>query len=389
MGDFVELEITCADTGGLLGKIADKGIVLQDLHCTDVLTIHAKCSRTDAGSVTEIVKKSGGKTKIKGMKGASVFFMKIRSRPVIVLGLLLLIIMTLFLPTRILFIRVDGNSTVPINKILEEAENCGIYFGASRRQVRSEQVKNALIGAVPQLQWIGINTSGCVATISVREKSVEEETESFPGVGSIVAARDGVVTACTVTNGTPLCKVGEAVTQGQILVSGYTDCGIAIKSVRAEGEVSAYTLRDFSAVSLNSPLLRGATAHTKTKYSLLIGKKLINFFKGSGISDTSCVKMYSEDFLTLPGGFQLPVALVTQTEVYYSMDSGSSSESQWIPAYGRQYLLEHMQAGKILGENMQMHPDDSVTYFYGQYICQEMIGQFIEEEIVHEYGQTD
>ena len=89
-------------------------------------------------------------------------------RPVLLAGLGILFLLAMYLPSRVLFIRVEGNMQIPDRQILAAAEECGIRFGASRREVRSEKVKNALLSSVPQLQWAGVNTAGCVATISVR-----------------------------------------------------------------------------------------------------------------------------------------------------------------------------------------------------------------------------
>ena len=93
----------------------------------------------------------------------------------------------------------EGNQNVPENLILELASQCGLSFGTERRQVRSEQVKNALLGAVPELEWVGINTAGCVATISVRERQKGENIGQAGGVSSIVASCDGMITGIVVT----------------------------------------------------------------------------------------------------------------------------------------------------------------------------------------------
>ena len=95
----------------------------------------------------------------------------------------------------------------------------------------------------------GVNTSGCVATVSVRERTDPEVTEQDSAVSNIVASRDGFIVSATVTRGNFLCRVGQSVKAGQVLISGYTDCGICIQATRAEGEIYAQTSRDFAAVT--------------------------------------------------------------------------------------------------------------------------------------------
>ena len=82
-----------------------------------------------------------------------------------VIGLCLLLLLVCILPTRVLFMRVEGNESIPENLILEAAEDCGIRFGASRSAVRSEKVKNGILSRISELQWVGVNTKGCIAVI--------------------------------------------------------------------------------------------------------------------------------------------------------------------------------------------------------------------------------
>ena len=89
---------------------------------------------------------------------------------VLIIGLMLLLFFSVWLPSRVLFIEIQGNDTLSAQSILEEAKDCGIIMGASRRFVRSQQVKNTLLDKLPQLQWAGVETIGCVAVITVRER---------------------------------------------------------------------------------------------------------------------------------------------------------------------------------------------------------------------------
>ena len=206
----------------------------------------------------------------------------------------------MWLPSRVLFVQIEGNTHVESRRILESAARCGIAFGASRREIRSEKIKNALIECIPELSWVGVNTYGCTAVISVRERVKESDTENIHGVSSIVASCDGVIRQITVLQGNRVCSVGQAVTKGQVLISGYTDCGISIQATAAKGEVFAETSRSVTAIFPRVCMQRGEKQCIEQKYAVIIGKKRINFSNSSGILGTSCVKMYTEKYLTLP-----------------------------------------------------------------------------------------
>ena len=275
---------------------------------------------------------------------------------------------------------------------METAEQCGIRFGASRREVRSEKVKNKLLALIPELQWAGVNTAGCVAVISVNERSMADQKEPISGVSSIVAVRDGIIRECTVTKGNPLCKVGQAVKAGEILVSGYTDCGISIKVTQAEADILAQTQHILTAMTPTNVSARTQIREENTRYSIVFGKKLINFYNDSGISDATCVKMYDIAYLTLPGGFELPVALVKERLIYYNFKDVSLTDDEsfdWMEDFSKSYIQQQMIAGQILQEQASMELDNGICRLRSQYQCLEMIGRIQHEGIIQNNGKNN
>ena len=304
LSGMVEVTITCADPAQVMTMLEQGGVELRNVRIADELTLVLLIRRRQTGLLLALCDKRGLDAQISNRVGLYWRLNALLHRPVLLLGILGMILLGLYLPSRVLFVQVEGNVHVPGRLILETAANCGVRFGAERDHVRSEKMKNTLLEAMPQLQWAGVNTRGCVAVISVRERQEQTRENISAEVGSIVASRDGVITSMMTTRGNAVCKVGQAVKAGQLLISGYTDCGISIRADRAEGEIFAQTDRDLTVVYPTDRQQRRQTTGLETKYSLIIGKNRINFYFGSGISGSSCVKMYKENYMTLPGGFQ-------------------------------------------------------------------------------------
>lgn len=392
LNGVLEVSLTSADIAATLTQIHKQGIVLHDVKQDDFLTITFLIRRQDYKKLDNIAQKRGDDLKIIKHLG---HFWKIKGllkRPVLVAGLAVFMILGMIIPTRVYFFQVEGNQSVPTRLILEQASQCGISFGASRREVRSERMKNALLEAIPQLQWAGVNTYGCVAVISVKERHITEEINQSKGVSSIVAARDGIIWSSTVTRGNGLCKVGQAVKAGEVLISGYTDCGLTIRGTNAEGEIFAKTKRKLSVVTPSVWQLRGDTVRKEKKYGLILGKKRINFYTDSGISPMTCVKMYQESFLTLPGGFVLPISMVTEEWTYYeNRDVNTSAEDvpRKLSGFVEEYLSGTMIAGQVLTKQESALEGDGVIRLEGEYACLEMIGQVRSEEIVKPNGTDD
>ncbi len=377
----VTLEITSADISAVLTAITESGIFLRQVEMISELTVRFAVSRHDFKRLKVILRRRGEDDRILRRSGIYWGVKNLLRRPVLVMGLSVLAFLAMFLPTRVLFIEVVGNSQVPVRLIMEQAQVYGVAFGADRRAIRSEQVKNGLLGSIPELQWVGVTTQGCVAKIHVRERSNAEPQKQNFAVTSIVASRDGVIQSVTANCGTALCKVGQAVSEGQVLISGYTDCGLSIRADQAEGEIFARTNRDLTVVTPEIQLTKGQITRSEKKISLIIGKNRINFYKDSGILDTTCVKMYTENYMTLPGSFHLPVILLVEERIYYDLTESETVDAETVLLdFVDRYLASQMIAGQIL------HRSESVDGFCleGQYACLEMIGQVRYEESLPE-----
>ena len=375
----LELKITCADSVTMLNRLLQAQISLADVvHCSD-LELQMTVNRGDYPVVLDLAEKSGASVKILRQTGMVLWGKALVHRPVLVGALLLFLFCSLFVPTRIFFISVEGNQTIPARQILETASECGIRFGAVGRQVRSEIMKNALLEKIPQLQWAGINTSGCTAVISVREKTTTDNSnDTQKQVCSIVASRDGIIQDCTVYSGNPLCVVGQAVKAGQTLVSGYIDCGIVTRATRADAEIKALTYRQLTTVTPAPIAYRAEVQDVKSRFSIRFGKKLIKFYKDSGNSNAVCGKIYLEEYVHLPGGFRLPVSIIKETLISYEESDSvpqTADDLQWLAESANAYLLSVMPGGQVISEQNRLDVGNDVAYLYGQYACMEMIGQ--------------
>lgn len=387
----LSIELLSADTSSSIRTIVENNIPIYAIESVDELRIRFQIDRSNYRKLVGILQRKGDQLKVKGKRGLYWALIPLIHRPVLVVGIILLLFWSLFLPTRVLFVQVEGNVCIPTDRILAAAEESGIYFGAVRRDVRSEKVKNALLAALPELQWAGVNTAGCVATISVQERSVNDQEDNEPGISHIVAVRDGVVDSCTATAGSMLCVPGQAVQKGEVLISGYTDCGIYVRAESAEGEVYAQTAHQLEVLAPANYQNRTAQRGEVRRVSVIIGKKRINFYKGSGISTGSCDKMYSEYDLTLPGGFILPVKLLIEYSTDYSqtdVDLPENTLASMLEDFAPRYLGNQMIAGSILHQDTQIRQVDEGILLEGEYVCMEMIGRAQKEQIGEQNGST-
>lgn len=390
LGGTLQVELTGADLSASLAAIQKHGIEIRQMERIDGLQLTFQIQRRDYAKLLQLAARRADKVKVTGKSGLFWSAAALRMRPVLVLGLLFLLLASWWVPRRIFFVQVAGNVSIPSRLIAEKAAECGIVFGASRRDVRSERMKNALLEAIPQLSWAGINTSGCTAVITVREREDKQPSQETNGITSIVAAQDGIIREMIVLKGNALCAAGQAVKKGQVLISGYTDCGICIRATGASGEIFAETKRSQRAFMPSIFQNRTKITGKEKKYSFIIGKKRIFFANSSGISDGTCAKIYEEKYMTLPGGFVLPVAVAVETWVFYdTAPTPHPLADQLLTSYCRDYLLDQMICGTILTVSEQIEAKDETLCLDADYSCYEMIGITRIEEIGIHYVEND
>ena len=388
--DRVLVELSGVDVYQTLSVAAKKGIVFRDVKSIDALSCRLWVPGPAINTLRNLAEKCGDNLRVISRVGLHTRLSYLKSRCILLIYILALVFLSVWIPKHILFVSVQGNERVSKEKILQQAEKCGIFFGANREQIRSAKLKNQLIQQMPELAWVGINSKGCTAEIRVKEKATDNEPEIKSNVSNIVANCDGIITSLTVHSGVAACKIGDVVKAGQVVISGYQDLGRFVKLTCAKGEIFAKTSRVFDAVS---PCLLTKDEYGECyaiRYGIIIGKNRINLSNNSGIYYDECDKIYEEYSVILPGGFVLPLAFVR--EYIYSDNSSATSitaDESLLLNTVEHYLLDQSISAEIINRNYSYHSAETIVAMAVTYDCVEMIGRERIEEYQFDYGKND
>lgn len=388
---MVELQIICADLQAVLNDITNKGIVITHVHQIDDITARITVPKNTYKNIKCVEQKFQCKVSIHKTFGLYCLLQKAGRRFVLIAGLMIFVFLSFYIQNHILFINISGDSVISEQEILRNVEKYGLSFGVPRKNIRSEQIKNILLQNIPKLQWVGINTAGCVATISVRERTETEGKHTDDRTpASIIASREGKISAVTASRGTILCHVGQQVSTGQVLISGTNSWGEILLMTRAQGEVFAQTERNLVIKTIPATWKRTVLQSSSQSLRIFFGKNLINLYNCSGILDSSCVKISRRYNLKLPNGFVLPVGICCERISSYSTISPHTDEEEheWLLQQGDEYIRNHMIAGEILDRTSRIYTDGNVIEYTVQYFCKEMIGQIKKEELFCLYGKN-
>lgn len=106
--------------------------------------------------------------------------------------------------------------------------------------VDTAALKEALEWRYPKVAWVEVGWRGTVLQVRMVEGTPMGKTVDWHGSQDIVASRDGVVVSVVPLAGTAMCKPGDTVREGQVLIAGEERMGTdGTRPVSARGIVTA------------------------------------------------------------------------------------------------------------------------------------------------------
>lgn len=309
--------------------------------------------------------------------GIPILTKRLLSRPTLFISMAVALFLTFFLQSFVWVIEVEGNQTVPKEVILRELEAQDIHFGTWAGEIDSQTTKNIMLNAVPSLSWLAVNRNGGKLSVLVTERESDPAEKPNYDTVNIVAAKDGVITDYSISEGMKLCSRGDTVKAGQILVSGYEDYGLFIRNVCAEAEIYAKTWCSGTLVMPSERMQKVYTGKTEKQISLLFGRKRIKLFGNSSNLEGSCDKMVFVKRVSLPG-YTFPLAIETVVAREYTQQSVSIllQEATEIlrQAWKRNTLLS-MVAGEINDTKEKFSTSNHLYILQAESTCTEMIAK--------------
>ncbi len=189
--------------------------VKKDCFCAEVY-------RRDLGRIQELADRHGLELSSFEYDTISAEVIRRRRRFGIVLGLVLVIVASLYFSGVVVTIDIQGNSSVSDEVILAALDEMDVRRGTPFRRIDFTSCENRLQTGVEGLSWAGMHRTGHRLVVEVTEVVEKPEMlrERIPC--NLVAARDAEIVYTSVLAGKQLHVVGDCVRQGDLLVSGVT-----------------------------------------------------------------------------------------------------------------------------------------------------------------------
>lgn len=224
--------------------------------------------------------------------------------------------------------------------------------------------------------------AGQIVQVLVTERQQPPDTRAPYAVANVVAARDGVLTEVSVTEGMRLCAVGDTVRQGQLLVSGYEDYGLFIRPVCASAEIYARTWHTGTVVTPAERLEKRYTGREWKQVTLIVGKKRIKLWGNSSISQQDCDKMIVEKAVRI-SGYAYPLRLETAILREYVLEPAPAPQVQTeklLQEAWRRAVQAQMLAGRIDATQESLLMQGGLCILQAQSDCTELISRTLPLE---------
>lgn len=258
-----------------------RGVYLWDINRQKSCTITLKVGIKAFKRLRPIIRKTRCRVKICAKRGLPFIFYRHRKRKTFLAGAFLFIGMVYFLSSFVWTVEVKGNKRIEAQEIVNNLAGVGLKVGTWKPMVDTDRLTNQMMITMKDIAWISIDISGTRAIVEVSERVKTPIVIDKNVPCNIVAAKDGVISAVIVFEGTPLVKAGDTVKRGDLLVAGMVESkDKAIRYVHSIAKVEARTWYEETIdISLSRTFMK-RTGKYCSKYSIIIFGKTLRLWNG-------------------------------------------------------------------------------------------------------------
>ena len=347
------------------------GISLWDVKSSGgILT--AKTSVRCYKNIRPCVKKSGMKIKILKKCGFPFFIRPYIDRKGISVGIAVSAVMLIFLCSCVWTIDVTGNERFTKEQIISIAESYGIYPGAFRKNIDPKEIKTDIKSRFKDISWFSVNINGSHISLEITESTGSDEIIDLTTPCNIVSGIDGELLSLEAHEGTPAIKPGNAVTKGDLLISGVMEKTDGTPYfTHARGTAVIRTNRNISLSIPHNTTVRRFSEVKKYHTVSILGLDIPLGFRKK--SENQIRRQNMLDFRNTV----LPVGIITDTDFALTEEKTALTHNQAIllscfSAFGKE--TEIMQNAKTENKNAIITFSENSTSISINYINHETTG---------------
>ena len=375
---YVKFSYTGGFREDFINDCYQQGIYLRNICIkNDELTAEVKIKSYKA--LHKIAFSHGGKVKIFKRKGVPFLLSPLNNRWGFFIGIVYFIFFISFMGGFVWNITVTGNNRVTEVKIVDYLAKNGFKIGTRWDSVDKEQLELAIMADFEDVAWISINKIGSTASIEINETVNKPNIVDKKKTTNVKAAKDGVIVRLEVLGGWAAVQEGEAVTAGDLLISGVRESEVDKKNhyAHAYGSVFAEVDDEISVNISRNQDERVSTYSKDYKSVFLFGMEIPLYFqKDMGNAAETTDKTY-----LVINSYRLPVGIIKNHLDYFKTETVSISDKE-LEALAKTELEkkkeEEFKDCEILSEKVSIDMTEDGCTITGKYKYIQDIGEETE-----------
>ena len=332
----------------------------------------------DFREICKIAKKTQCKVKIKTKRGLPFLLHKYKKRKIFVLFLILIIFLVFLSSNFVWNIEIIEENGLEIENIMESINTAGLTIGEFKSNIDTKEIINKVRLERNDIAWMGIELKGTNAIVKLVKAEEKPEIVDEDEYCNIVSNKNGVITKINAQDGTANVKVGDTVSEGDVLINGWMEGKYTgVRYVHAKGEIEARVWYTKKKTIQYNTTEKQSTGNEETNYGIKINNFKINFPKG-----VSKFKFYdtieTEDKIKLFSNFYLPISVVKTTNQEYKEDKKKykveKSKNLGIQQLEEELEKEIENKENIVNKNINTYENENSIDIYVTYEVLENIG---------------
>ncbi len=364
-----------------LNLTARSGEVLWDVSCKNRVFTASTFARRYK-ELRASARKSGMRLKVAKKRGLPFLLHRYRRRAGVFVGILVFFAVIQVLSLYIWTVNIPESEHVPADELRQVLCEAGLSPGSLKREIDPTYLEEKAMIAFPDISWIAVNLQGNVASVEFTERQKAPEMVPVDEPCNIKASFHGQIIRLDVYSGTAEVKNGDAVVQGQLLISGVVEDKYGGSTLEhASGMALAateHTLRE--EVPLTQKTLTPTGKVIVRRRATLFGVELpLSFVPAPG---ENYEREISSEALTV-GGVTLPVTLLTEQWREMAEQEITLSEQEAAAQAAKKMAereKEELSEAKIVGKTEKAWVENGTYILEVTYSCEEDIA--IEEAIL-------
>ncbi len=339
-------------------------------------SFQARVAKSQYRELRRPAQKAGMRLRVKKRKGFPFFMRRYRQRLGLLVGIALFFVTIWFLSLHVWVINVSGNEKITEEQVISVMEEIGIRPGVRASGLDAELLEQAAMVKLKEVSWMAINFQGSVVNVELKERDAPPEAIPMEDPCNLKASYPGQIVRLEVTSGVTAVEEGDAIIQGQLLVSGVFEDLLEGKShyQHASGRVIARTRRQLSVEVPLTQTVQLPTEETVVRKKLdLFGLELpltLNPEPGAEY------KVEEEKEQIRIFGNKLPMEFTTQVWTLQKEETVTLSEEE-AKKQGEKELKEleetNMKDRKILQRTLAYELRHGICHVTADYVCEEDI----------------